>query len=145
MKRSPLRRGSLKRGRFRRLYDPNEEARALYKKGMPLICAMCGATPKVGVPVDAHHVIPQRLIRRYVGGLGLDEADTILLLRRLLWDKRNRLPLDRRCHDMLERSQVRLSGDLVGEPMREFARELGLDWWLEKHTEAVGPEPETNE
>jgi hypothetical protein len=80
-------------------------------------------------PLQAHHVTPQEKIREYARTLGAGR----LVLRRLLWDKRNGLPLCRRCHDLHTRAVTRVPLKLVPAGAVDFARELELDYLLERN------------
>lgn len=114
-------------------------ADADFRQGMPLVCALCGEPQELGArAVDAHHVIPQRRIRSWVDEQvhdgAIKAADRPSTLRRLLSDPRNRIPLCRPCHDGVERRKIALSGDLIPDAW-SFAREIGMEWWLERFTE----------
>ena len=132
MKRSPL-----KRRRKAPLYDPDKEAMREWKRGVH-VCALCTRSQENGVTVDCHHIVPQRVLRRWVDGKiheGVYEAaERPLLLRRLLWDRRNRLPLCRPDHDAVESRKRVLTRDEVPAGAWEFAAELGLTWWLTRFT-----------
>lgn len=140
MKRSPLKRGKALASRRRRapLYDQDREAMLEWRRGRH-VCHLCTRSQANGVLVDCHHVIPQRVIRRWVETRiheGRDPVDDRpLLLRRLLWDRRNRMPLCRPHHDAVETRALVLTRDRVPGETWEFARELGLEWWLERFTD----------
>jgi hypothetical protein len=75
-----------------------------------------------GLPagVDGHHAIPGRLLR----ALGLHDY---------LSDTRNRVPLTRRRHERHESRVEPLTREELPDSVWEFADELGLRWYLEKH------------
>jgi hypothetical protein len=98
-------------------------------------CATCGPWRSVTSPgrtaTTYHHVVPQRWIRDHVRGLHIeDEAQERRLLRRLLRDPRNLVPLCDACHARQENPGIHC------RPVRQyhfppglmtFAMELG-DW-----------------
>lgn len=68
---------------------------------------------------QAHHVIPQRILRR-------------LHLEHLLWDTRNGLCLDAYHHGQHEVYAQRVPRHLIPERAWEFAAEVDLTWLLER-------------
>lgn len=83
-------------------------------------CAACGSH----VNVQAHHIIARAELR-----------DRGLL--HLVWDTRNRLPLcaepaPNRCHDRHTCAFKRVPLAILPEAAWEFAREIGLEWYLER-------------
>ena len=128
MKRTPLKRT---RSVLRRDFDA--EAAKAWLGSMGWRCAVCGERQR-RERLEGHHVIPQRLIRAHVRSLAhtlkLPDAEAVVLLRRLLWDPRNGVPVHRECHARLER---RFATIVPSDEAWDFARELGLEWWLEKH------------
>lgn len=70
-------------------------------------------------PVQAAHIIPKQALRR----------------RRLyehVWDPRNGLGACYRAHTRSDAGLERFPAERIPEDAWEFARELGLDWMLEK-------------
>jgi hypothetical protein len=85
---------------------------------------MCGA--KAGV--QGHHVITQQQLRIAASELNKD-------FERLRWDTRNRLPLCARHHAAHHSAFHRIPRDVLEKAcpkVFQFARELGLEWWLER-------------
>lgn len=118
MKRTPLtRRTPLKRGGWlRRRRKPVPVIVAdIWREGLGP-CAVCGARFRV----DGHHIIPKRILR----ALGFDA---------LCMDKRNRLPLCRRHHERHEASVEPVPRELLPASVWEFADEIGLRWYVERH------------
>lgn len=94
-------------------------ARGVHGKG----CIVCGARPSQG-----HHVITQQALRRHA-------ADRDMDAQRLLWDRRNRVPVCAICHHAHHAWTRRLPLSLVerhAPRVRQFARELGLEWLLDR-------------
>lgn len=142
MKRTPLARKSplkrkteIVRGESKRLRrrarrpSTNREAAEAWARGLRgQSCACCGRRPIFG-----HHVITQQQLRRHARAQGLD-------LQALLWDERNRLALCEACHlghhrSMLPTPSGRLRRGLLRQAcpgVFDFARELELEWWLER-------------
>lgn len=86
-----------------------------------------------------HHWLPKYKLREYVRGLRLPYDDAYKLLRKLIHDERNLTPYALGCHISAERDQPRFGTS--APPFRrsevpasafEFAREIGLDWWLDR-------------
>lgn len=69
--------------------------------------------------LDAHHVIPQRVIKRNVDPELVTQA---------LCDSRNGVMLARWHHDQVEAAMTRI---LIPHQVMEFASDYGLMWWLE--------------
>jgi hypothetical protein len=75
-----------------------------------------------------HHVLPQQQIKRYVSALRREmPAGQKGLLRRLLADKRNLVPMCFPCHMAHESWSKRLTRDQIPKQAWDFARELG-EW-----------------
>ncbi len=85
-------------------------------------CAVCGETD--GTKLQAHHVIQQQRLRREAKSRGLD-------LDRLLWDDRVGLCLCEPCHNAHTSAMKRVPRSALRPENWEFARELGLEHWLE--------------
>jgi hypothetical protein len=86
-------------------------------------CAVCGAASPRG-----HHIITQQQLRLTATEHGLDFA-------RLRWDTRNLLPLCDRHHAAHHNRTHPVPRSLLvsGCPkVFQFARELGLVWWVER-------------
>jgi hypothetical protein len=75
--------------------------------------------------VEAHHVVFQQVCRRRARELGLPEAQ-------LVWDERNGMPLPRERHARFHRGSQVIWIDELPPAALEFAREYGLEWWLER-------------
>jgi hypothetical protein len=63
-------------------------------------CLMCGGRAEL----QAHHVIGQQVLRRYARELKLKRATA----QRVLWDRRNGVPVCRRCHERHTCAYVRI-------------------------------------
>jgi hypothetical protein len=79
---------------------------------------------------EAHHIITQQQLKLVARthGLGLD-------LDRILYDQRNRLWVCRRHHGAHHSSAKPIPWRIVerhAPKVKQFARELGLEWWLER-------------
>jgi hypothetical protein len=70
--------------------------------------------------VDAHHVITAQKLRHFN-------------LHDHLMDHRNRLALCRPCHDAHHNRKHPVMWEELPPAAIEFAQEVGLLWWLEKH------------
>lgn len=139
--RSTLKRSKpLKRGNLRALRlawtKLDEQAHAEWRRkvirGRCVICVLKGRRSDLHHEHDPHHVLPARYIRRYVRSLQLPAAEARKLLRSLLYDPRNGLCLDRRCHDRHEMAFEHVPYEAIPQKAIQFARELGLEWVLEK-------------
>jgi hypothetical protein len=91
-------------------------------------CAMCPPLLATRRRRQAHHVLSQELIRAYVRGLRLPEAQERRLLRKLLSDTRNRIwlcagPLG--CHQQFEGAMLVIPRSKVPWSAFVFAAELG--------------------
>ena len=122
LKRTELKRATkpMRRTRIRqtlRRHDPTPEGWRSY-------FGVCPLTLEVGW-VDAHHIVPARVLKR----LGLHDH---------LWDERNRLWIGRTAHDAhTNRSRPLLLSQLPDSAF-EFVEELGLGHVLEREYEAAG-------
>lgn len=96
-----------------------------------LVCPACGKLHRAG-EIQAHHVIGQEQIRRYVNGLRLPLDAALKLLVSLLWDRRNGFPACVRCHDRHTKAVERLPRALLDRKHEQFAREIGLDYLLDR-------------
>ena len=91
-------------------------------------CAACGRSTHYGkgIIIEGHHIVRQALIEAKAKEEGWSEEKFI----RRLWDVRNRLPLDKECHDGHHRKlKKKLSWSLVlkkAPKVEQFAREVGL-------------------
>lgn len=91
-------------------------------------CVRCGSR----LSVDGHHVIPKRVLRR----LGFHDR---------LLDTRNRLALCRRDHERHENRSEPVTRELLPASVFEFADELRLGWYLDRHYPYGSPEAVTSE
>lgn len=91
-------------------------------KGEWRACMCCGA---LKVRVEGHHTIKQQTIRREARSRKLDVATWV-------WDPRNGVPLCERCHSRHSLAVERVPGYLLPIRVWDFARDLGLEWALEK-------------
>lgn len=71
--------------------------------------------------LDAHHVIPQRVIKRNVDPELVTQA---------LADSRNGVMLARYHHDQVEAHMTRI---LIPDQVVAFAADYGLSWWIDKY------------
>jgi len=130
LKRTPLeRRTELVRSSSRKLRRrarrvTNRDAAEAWGKGIRgKPCAVCGRGPCQG-----HHVITQQQLRRIARTNALD-------LQSLLWDSRNRLPLCEACHYAHHQRRRTVPRAVLRRhcpKVFQFARELDLEWWLER-------------
>ena len=85
-------------------------------------CALCGANG-----VHGHHIITQQQLRIAAFSLRLD-------FERLRWDTRNRLALCPRHHAAHHARSHPVPWVVLEQhapKVFQFAREIGLEWWLE--------------
>lgn len=75
-------------------------------------------------PLDAHHLIPQRLLRRELSGDPRLDA--------YLHDPRNGVPVCRQHHHVLETRALVVPRRFVPRRAAAFAEELGLVWALDR-------------
>lgn len=95
------------------------------------VCAVC--QKRTCLPLDPHHVLAQRYIRRYVSAQrGLDTEQREELLISLLFDPRNGMPVGRPCHEPHEKAVCRIPWSLIPPSAIAFAQELDLEWLLER-------------
>lgn len=149
MKRSPINRGSsqLKRTsslnrstKKRPLFDDRLMCQEWHdhtiaqapKRGRHRVCPVCGVVPSETNPFEAHHVTTKEAIKKYVASLGLDAREAAERLARLLWDFRNGLPCCQRCHTKHTMAKKRIPVSLVTRKHRQFAREIGLEYLIER-------------
>lgn len=114
MKRAPLKRGWKKTVRPR--YSPiaSEAWRASVVLGG---CVL--ASDECQGPVQGHHVLPQRVLKRE----GYEAR---------LWDPRNGIGLCELHHTRHERRLAVVPLLLLPDAAIAFAEEVGLGWWLER-------------
>lgn len=97
-----------------------------YEQGMPLAYTV----PGCDTSVQGHHPLPQQHIKRYVKTQAhkrhLGKAEAALLLRSLLWDKRNRLGVCTHRHESHTNGTRPISGNLLHPDTWVFADALGL-------------------
>ena len=91
-------------------------------------CAACGAT---NVPMQGHHVLPQRLLRPLECRRGLPPGT-------LLWDARLGLclcsePAPNRCHQRHELAVKRVPRHKLRVETIAFADELDQGWFIDRH------------
>lgn len=97
------------------------------------VCPVCETPEHKANPLEAHHVTSQELIRKHVRALRLPARQASEMLARLRWDKRNGLPVCRRCHDLHTRAISRIPLRLVTPKARQFARELVAEYLLDRY------------
>lgn len=124
MKRSRIkRRTQLKRGGWLRSRRPKPVGvivADIWREGIhECSCVVCGARAHL----DGHHAIPRRVLVR------LGFADYVM-------DKRNRVPVCRHDHESHENRHRPLRRDELPASVFEFAAELGLEWYLDRHYSA---------
>lgn len=97
------------------------------------VCPVCRKPPSRKNPLEAHHVVSQQSIRRYVAGLGLVRVQAVERLSALLWDVRNGLAVCRRCHDLHTRAKQRIPRAVLNDDHVAFAAEIGLGRLLDRY------------
>ena len=123
-RRTPLQRGTaslrrtgwLKPSRKRRERTPAEWTEDL---GACVVCPLEGGT--CSGPVQGHHAIGRQQLCR----LGVD--------RRFLFDTRNRVPVCEFRHEQHTTGYKPIPRGALPASVFEFASELALDWWIDKH------------
>lgn len=83
-------------------------------------CVVCGTSRDL----DGHHAIPKRVLKRFG-------------FRDHLLDIRNRVPVCRDDHESHENRSQPIPRELLPDSVFEFAAELGLTWYLERHYPAA--------
>lgn len=77
---------------------------------------------------QGHHVIPQQTLKNLFpnghGGRTLPQ---------ILWDPRNGMAVERRRHERHTSAHERIARSELPASVFEFAGELGLDWYLDRH------------
>lgn len=138
---SSLNRSTLKaKPKKRPLFDEREMRREWHDhviaqaptRGRHHVCPVCGVVPSQTNRFEAHHVTTKEAIKNYVDGLGLDAREAAERLARLLWDFRNGLACCQRCHSRHTMAKKRISVRLVTRKHRQFARELGLEYLIDR-------------
>jgi hypothetical protein len=122
MRRAPLKRSTLpmRRGApLRVTRRPLDYDAEVWRAGLGP-CVITGAT----VGVDPHHVIYAQTLRKHG-------------LHAFLTDHRNRLPVRRDKHLNHHSGVQPISRELLLPAVFEFAAEVGLLWWLDRHYPAV--------
>lgn len=115
MKRSPLKRKTPLRARRRK--PVGVIVADIWRDGLHgERCVVCH-TPR---NLDGHHAIPRRVLLR------LGFGDYIM-------DKRNRVPVCRHDHESHENRHRPLLRAELPASVFEFAAELGLEWYLDRH------------
>jgi hypothetical protein len=74
--------------------------------------------------MDAHHCLRKNRLKQEV---------PMGLLADALNDRRNGIPACRRHHDLLENAHVRLFRSDLPAEVHEFARDFGLEGWLDRY------------
>jgi hypothetical protein len=92
---------------------------------------VCVASGVIGVPLDAHHVIPKRLLRALERRLGLTAGT-------LVWDCDNGIALcagaaGGRCHMRHESAFARIPRQCLPPQALVFAARHCLTWFIERH------------
>jgi hypothetical protein len=122
-RRSPLKRGAppkrtgwIRRSRRRRV----EVVSTIWRRDLGA-CAVCPVEGGVcSGPVQGHHCVDVAKLR----SLGLISS---------LMDLRNRLPVCEHRHEQHTTRYKPIPRELLPGAVFEFADELGLGWWLDKH------------
>jgi hypothetical protein len=91
-------------------------------------CAACAAVGVARTAVHWHHVLPQERLRVYARSLRLPEKEHDALLRRLIHDWRNIVPMCGRCHARHDHPTDRFAAADVPKSAWEFVAELGEEW-----------------
>jgi hypothetical protein len=95
-------------------------------------CAVCGH-PGCR-PVAGHHLLRVQVLRKEAGFRGFD-FDVVL------WDLRNQLPVGEPCHAAHHNASRRIPRAVLETHTPEvfdFARELGLEWALDREYPSAG-------
>jgi hypothetical protein len=101
-------------------------------RGRCVMCVWLGKSRDAHYEYDPHHVLPARYIRRYVRSLRLPADEAARLMRSLLYDPRNGICLDRRCHEKHETAFLPVPREAIPAKAWQFTRELGLEWVLDR-------------
>lgn len=127
----PKRGGGLSRGKRRKTDSGLAEAWIAGVRDRP--CGVCGATKRQRVTVRGHHVVRQQVLRRIAKATHRRTGeDYFTVEQRLLWDRRNLMPICDPCHEAhhpparsrrITRAEVRRAAPQV----EQFARELGRE------------------
>lgn len=124
VKRTSLkRRTPLKQQRQARARIDRQAAEAWAKGARSKPCVICGSRQ-----VQGHHIITQQKLREVAIATGRD-------FERLRWDARNRLSLCSRHHAAHHNRSHPIPWQVMhahAPKAVQFARELGLVWWLER-------------
>lgn len=115
MKRSPLKRKTgLRRGRRKPV---GVIVADIWRDGLhSQRCVVCDTRQNL----DGHHAIPKRVLLR------LGYGDHVM-------DKRNRVPVCRHDHESHESRHRPIRRDELPASVFDFATELGLEWYIERH------------
>lgn len=89
------------------------------------VCAVSGVPEFADDPLEGHHILPQALLRREAGALGVEAEE-------LLWDARNGLPVRRSVHARHTSRKEPIPLAALRPENLEFADALGLRWVLER-------------
>lgn len=111
-----MKRTAIKRRRRRSRTAEEREESELFGQGGP--CEVDDGHECQG-RVQSHHVVEKAKLKR-IGRFDL------------LWDRRNRMRVCTWRHERHTSGFERIPLALVPAAARAFARELGLDWWLER-------------
>lgn len=96
-------------------------------------CLVCGQPGTRTDPLEAHHVLEARALKRAVSAVvGLTREERDAMERKLLYDWRNGFAVHRSEHDLHTRAIKRIPLSLLQPRHWAFARELGLEWRLER-------------
>jgi len=122
-RRAPLRAGAA-RLRRRPRANPVSVAEQAAREAWKLDLGACVVCPAEGGAcrgsVQGHHAIGKQTLKR-------------LGLRRLLWDRRNRVPVCEHRHEQHTSGYRPIPRELLPASVFEFAEEVGLGWWLDRH------------
>jgi hypothetical protein len=95
-------------------------------------CAVCGRPDCPGV--EGHHIIRVQVLRKEAGFRGFD-------FEAVRWDLRNQLPVGRLCHAAHHSASRRIPRAVLEAHtplVFEFARELDLEWALDREYPPAG-------
>lgn len=142
--RTPLQRGSQplqRRTRDRRL-TPQKRTQA-FRRGVLRRCARDKITGLLICPVckgqfaaremDAHHIVEQERIKKYVRSLRLPKDAEVEVMVRRLWDARNGMAVCKDCHQRHTTSFRLIPREALPESAYVFATEIGLGYALDRY------------
>lgn len=86
------------------------------------------ADDECGGRLEKAHLLRQQTIRRE-----LKNREGIEDLRAIIWDPRVWRPACNRHHTSFDAKRLRIPREAIPEDTERFAREWGLDWWLDRN------------